>query len=60
MYVAGMPWKPRKGQVLKRGQSTVTEKFNQVRIKRPLGGNYVIGGISKSNVVRDVTPTTEK
>lgn len=58
MYVAGMPWKPRKGHVLKRGQSTVTEKYNHIKIKRPLGSNYIAGGLSESNVIRDTTPTT--
>lgn len=32
---------PKRGYVLKRGQSAVTGKFNHIRIKRSLGGNYV-------------------
>lgn len=47
------PESQERGNVLKRGQSTVTEKFNQIKIKRPLRG------VSECNVTRDVTPTTE-
>lgn len=41
------PGKPRRENVLWRVQPIVTEKLNHIRIKRPLGGNYAIGSLSK-------------
>lgn len=32
---------PKRGFVLKRGQSAVTGKFDHIRIKKSLDGNYV-------------------
>lgn len=60
IHASGMSYKPNKAYVFKRGQSTVTVKVDHIRIKRPLGSNYVIGGLSESNVIEDVTPTTEE
>lgn len=54
MYVVGMFWKLRKGYVLKRGQLIVIEKYNYIKIKRLLGSNYIVGGLSESNVIRDI------
>ena len=53
----GMPWKTRKGYVLKRDQSIVTKKFNHMRIKGPPAGNYVTGDPRESSVIRDVIPS---
>lgn len=44
------PESQERGNVLKRGQSTVTEKFNPIRIKRPLGG------VSENNVLEMSLP----
>ena len=52
--------KAKKGVYFKKGSANSYKNFNQIRIKRPLGGSYAIGGVSKRNVTRDAAPTTEK